>query len=83
MAEKDSTMFLRTATGLVKPWSAFDGFIYNLIAINPVIVVAFGFVNGLGIAPGGNMWLALILSGVFCTALAYVEASLISSMPRS
>lgn len=76
-------MFLRTATGLVRPWSAFDGFIYNVIAINPAIVLGFGFVNGLGIAPGGNMWLALILSGIFCTGLAYVEASLISSMPRS
>jgi amino acid transporter len=29
------------------------------------------------------MWLSLILVGIFCTALAYVEAALISSMPRS
>ncbi len=82
MAQRDA-MFLRTATGLVRPWSSFDGFIYNLIAINPAIVLGFGFVNGLGIAPGGNMWLAIAAMGVFCTALAYVEASMISSMPRS
>jgi amino acid transporter len=48
-----------------------------------MVVLAFGFVNGLAIAPAGNMWLALILVGIFCTALAYVEASLISAMPRS
>jgi amino acid transporter len=83
LAAKESTTFLRTATGLVRPWSSLDGFIYNVLAINPAIVLGFGFVNGLGIAPGGNMWLALVISLVFCTGLAYVEAALISSMPRS
>lgn len=84
MAKKESTMFLRTATGLVRPWSALDGFIYNVIAISPVIVFGFSLVNSFGIAPAGNMWLALLISGFFCTAgIAYFEAALISSMPRS
>jgi amino acid transporter len=81
--EKKPSLFLRTATGLVRPWSAWDGFIYNIFAVNPFIIFAFSIVNGLGIAPDCNMTLALFIVGVFSIFLAYNEASLISTMPRS
>jgi APA family basic amino acid/polyamine antiporter len=81
--EKKPSLFLRTATGLVRPWSAWDGFIYNVLAIQPCVVLAFSFLNGLAIAPAGDMILALLITGIFCTFLAFNEAGLIATMPRS
>ncbi len=82
MGEK-SSIFLRTATGLVKPWSIWDAYIYNVFAVNPFLIYGFAFVNALGVVPGGNMWTALAIVGIATIFLAYNEAGLISTMPRS
>lgn len=83
MEMEKKTMFLRTATGLVRPWSTWDGYIYNLFAVNPFIIYGATFVNGFGLSPGANMWLALLIVAVTSTFLSYNEAALISTMPRS
>jgi len=77
------SLFLRDATGLLKPWSLWDGYIYNVFAVNAFLIYGATFVNGYGISPGVNMWLALIIVAVTSTFLAYNEAALIASMPRS
>jgi amino acid transporter len=82
-AEERPALFLRKATGLVRPWSYWDGFIYNTLAVNALVITSFSFVNGYGIAPAGNMLLAILIAGIFTIFLAYNQASLIATMPRS
>jgi amino acid transporter len=82
MGDKSSSLFLRTATGLVKPWAVKDGFMYNFYAVTPLCLGYLFIVNGLGLSQG-NMALALLIALFFCAFLAFQEASLISTMPRS
>jgi len=79
--EKESTLFLRKATGLVRSWSVFDAFIYaffsiNLITLGLYIFSQMYYLDG-GILP------ALIISAVFIIFEVIVYAALIAVMPRA
>jgi amino acid transporter len=76
-------LFLRKATGVVRAWSPVDGWMYNVIAINPVIMIALTYVMAAWLFPGGDMVLAIIICGIFCTFEAVVQAALNSTLPRS
>jgi hypothetical protein len=43
MSSKDTTLFLRKATGLVRAWSVFDAFIYAFFSINLITLGLYSF----------------------------------------
>jgi amino acid transporter len=76
------TLFLRSATGLVRAWSLFDSFIYSALSIN---VVTLGFyIWSFGIFfPGANLVTALLITTPFIILEVIAYAALISVMPRA
>src|SRR3954467_4990313 len=75
--------FQRRSSGLVRDFSPTDSWMYNVLAMNPVIVGAFTF--GLVILPypHASLWLSFIIAGLFCCAEAVAYALFTSAMPRS
>jgi APA family basic amino acid/polyamine antiporter len=79
--EKESTLFLRKATGLVRSWSVFDAFIYAFFSINLITLGLYIFSQMYYL--DGGMLPALIISGVFIIFEVVVYAGLIAVMPRA
>jgi amino acid transporter len=79
--EKESTLFLRKATGLVRSWSVFDAFIYAFFSINLITLGLYIFSQMYYL--DGGMLPALIISGVFIIFEVVVYAALIAVMPRA
>jgi APA family basic amino acid/polyamine antiporter len=78
---KETSLFLRKATGLVRAWSVFDAFVYALFSINLITLGLYIFswmyyFQG-GLLPG------LIISAVFIIFEVIVYAALIAVMPRA
>jgi basic amino acid/polyamine antiporter, APA family len=78
-----SGVFLRKASGVVRAWSPFDGWIYNVFAINVVISLGFGFYTALVGFPSGSLPWAIIIAGVMCLFHGVTYAVLVGTMPRS
>src|SRR5438874_2675048 len=76
-------LFLRKATGRVKGWSKFDAFLYSFMSVNFVTLGLFFALSVLAFVPTGQVFPALLMSGVFVTFLVITYASLISVMPRA
>ena len=76
------SMFVRKASGLVRSWSVFDGFIYAFFSINLVTLGFFIFAFAPYI-PEGNLITAIILSGIFIIFEIFVYALLVAVMPRA
>lgn len=91
MAEDESTHvdsgapspFVRQASGVIRSWSPLDGFIYNMLAINVVIMLAFAYYQSAVGFPNGNLTWALVIAGIFCIAEGITYAILVATMPRS
>lgn len=85
MAEvgESPTLFLRKATGLVKGWSRFDAFVYSFLSVNFVTLGLFFSLAVTGYVPKGQVFSAIIISGVFVSFLVLTYAMLISVMPRA
>src|SRR5689334_11673486 len=81
-APRGGSLFVRNATGLVRSWATFDGFLYSYFSINIVALGFFAFAYGY-IFPGGNLLTAIIVSGIFVLFEVVVYAALISAMPRA
>ncbi len=79
--EKESTLFLRKATGLVRSWSVFDAFIYAFFSINLITLGLYIFSQMYYL--DGGMLPALIISAVFIIFEVIVYAALIAVMPRA
>jgi len=78
---EDKSLFLRRASGMVRAWNVFDGFIYCLYADS--IFVAAALTYGLSWPwPDGNIPLSIILICVAVYPAAIVYAMLSSTMPR-
>ena len=75
-------LFVRNATGLVRSWATFDGFLYSFFSINIVSLGFFAFASG-WLFPGGSLITAIIISGVFVLFEVVVYAALISVIPRA
>src|SRR5215213_7065560 len=75
-------LFQRKATGLLRGWSVWDGFIYAVVAINLVTLGLFIFSYAPFIPDGALIW-AIILSGLYLVFQAVTYASLIAVMPRA
>jgi APA family basic amino acid/polyamine antiporter len=75
-------LFQRKATGLLRGWSVWDGFIYAAFSINLVTLGLFIFSYAPFIPDGALIW-AIVLSGLYLVFQAVTYASLIAVMPRA
>jgi len=79
---KESGLFVRQATGLVRAWSIFDAFVYAFFSVNLITLglYIFSFAPYL---PNAHLVPAIIISTIFIIFLVIVYAMLISVMPRA
>src|SRR5215207_3384085 len=75
--------FARKASGLVRDFSQVDAWIYNVLALNLVVLIAFFYVGGIVTFPHASLWGAVVVCGVLCTFEAIVYAFFMAIMPRS
>lgn len=75
-------LFQRKATGLLRGWSVWDGFIYATFSINLITLGLFIFSYAPFIPDGSLIW-AIALSGAYLVFQAITYASLIAVMPRA
>ena len=75
-------LFQRKATGLLRGWSVWDGFIYAAFSINLITLGLFIF-SYAPFIPGGALIWAIVLSGLYLVFQAITYASLIAVMPRA
>jgi APA family basic amino acid/polyamine antiporter len=76
-------VFARKASGLVREFSQLDAWIYNVLALNLVVLIALAYVAATATFPQSSLWLAIVICGVFCTFEAIAYAFFITMMPRS
>jgi APA family basic amino acid/polyamine antiporter len=76
-------VFLRKASGVYRSWSPLDGWIYNVLAMNVVVMIGFTYYSATYLFPGGKLWLAILICGVFCMIEGVTYAILTATMPRS
>jgi amino acid transporter len=75
--------FARKASGLVREFSQLDAWIYNVLALNLVVLIALAYVAVTATFPHASPWLGVVICGVFCTFEAIVYAFFLTIMPRS
>src|SRR5918912_2148896 len=75
-------LFQRKATGLLRGWSVWDGFIYAAFSINLITLGLWIFSFAPFIPDGALIW-AIVLSGLYLVFQAITYASLIAVMPRA
>jgi APA family basic amino acid/polyamine antiporter len=75
-------LFQRKATGLLRGWSVWDGFIYAAFSINLITLGLFIFSLAPFLPDGSLIW-AIILAGLYLVFQAVTYASLIAVMPRA
>ena len=75
--------FTRKASGLVREFSQLDAWIYNVLALNLVVLIALAYVAATATFPHASLWLAVVICGVFCTFEAIAYAFFLTIMPRS
>src|ERR671915_1920949 len=75
-------LFQRKATGLLRGWSVWDGFIYAAFSINLITLGLFIFSYAPFIPDGALIW-AIVLAGLYLIFQAITYASLIAVMPRA
>jgi amino acid transporter len=76
-------VFLRKASGVYRSWSPLDGWIYNVLAMNVVVMISFTYYTATYLFPSGNLTWAIIITGIICTFEALVYAMMTAAMPRS
>src|SRR5206468_7877394 len=76
-------LFLRKATGLVKGWNRFDAFVYSFLSVNLITLGFFGALSFAPFFPDGQLFPAVLITGVLVTFLVITYASLIAIMPRA
>jgi len=79
---EEKGLFARTATGLVRGWSVWDGFVYAAFSINLVTLGLYAFSFAPFIPEKGLLW-AVVLSGAYLVFQAITYSSLIAAMPRA
>jgi basic amino acid/polyamine antiporter, APA family len=75
------TLFVRKASGLIKGWSAYDGFLYAFFACN--VIVGFVGISYCAFIPGGSLFWGIVIATAFIMLEVVVYAVLTSAMPRS
>jgi APA family basic amino acid/polyamine antiporter len=74
-------VFTRRASGLVRVMSPYSAFAYNVLNIG--IIFPWVYITTIALYPNANIWLGIVITGVFTSFLAVVYAGLASAMPRT
>jgi APA family basic amino acid/polyamine antiporter len=82
-ASEKPGIFLRKASGVVKAFSPFDAYAYNVLANNAVYLGAIAFLTAAWAMPGGSMGLSIIITTILTGFLVVVYAFLQASFPRT
>src|SRR3712207_4238920 len=75
-------LFQRKATGLLRGWSVWDGFIYATFSINLITLGLLGL-SYAPFVPDGSLIMAVILAGLYLIFQTVTYAALIAVMPRA
>ncbi len=73
----------RKASGLVREFSQLDMWIYNVIALNVVVLISLAYVTAAVTFPHATIWAAVVICGVLCTFEGAVYAFFLALMPRA
>jgi basic amino acid/polyamine antiporter, APA family len=82
-AEAPITPFIRKASGLVRDFSVWDSWIYNCLAINPIVSGTVSFFLVTTTYPRASLPLALLIAGAFCIFEAVAYSCFQAIMPRT
>src|SRR5216117_706476 len=74
-------VFTRRASGLVRVMSPYSAFAYNVL--NMGVIFPWVYITTLSVFPNANVWVGIIVTGLFTGFLAVVYAGLASAMPRT
>lgn len=81
-AQAESSLFVRKASGLIKSWSPFDGFVYAFFAVTPISAFySWTFVSWAGFK--GSIFWGAIIAAIVVTLMCVVYAALITAVARS
>ena len=83
VSEPSSKLFVRNATGLVRGVPSKSSIIINFIPGHPTQTLAAVFFFALTLAPGGNVYLGILLVLPMTLAFSYAFGLLTSMIPRS
>src|SRR5918992_144970 len=75
-------LFQRKATGLLRGWSVWDGFIYAAFSINLITLGLLGL-SYAPFVPDGSLIMAVLLAGLYLIFQTVTYAALIAVMPRA
>jgi amino acid transporter len=82
-AQEDASLYTRRATGLVRQVSPRSALVFNLAAAPAPFILAVAIFFTFGVAPGGNIYIALTAGYLFGAAIAVMVAILTTALPRS
>lgn len=68
---------------MYRSWSIFDAWVYNFFCMNIVVNLAVTYYFATVVFPGGKIWVAILICGIFCTIEAVTYAILSHTMPRT
>jgi amino acid transporter len=80
---KDSNLFVRNATGMVRDVSSTTSFVINFTPGSPAQGLGAGLLFALALFPGGNFYLALLFAVPMMLSWAYAYGLLTAAMPRT
>lgn len=76
-------LFIRNATGLVREVRPLSSLVINYIVGSPVQVLGAGLFFALGLYPGGNLFLGLLIITPMMLAYSYTFGLMTAAIPRS
>src|SRR6266568_1467691 len=83
-SSSSSSLYVRQSSGLVREASVLDAIIFNAVFSAPVgATLAFGILYALGLFPGADLVLALLIAFVVNIPVCIMMSMLASAMPRT
>ncbi len=81
---KETSIFVRQSSGLVREASALDAMIFNAVFSAPVgATLAFGIFYALGTSPGADLVTALLIAFIVNIPVCIMMSMMASAMPRT
>src|SRR5712692_7407314 len=81
---KQTSLFVRQSSGLVREASAIDAIIFNAVFSAPVgATLAFGIFYALGTSPGADLVTALLIAFIVNIPVCIMMSMMASAMPRT
>jgi amino acid transporter len=81
--DQDERVFIRQSTGLVRAVGVREALVYNCMITTIVLGAALTFLLAPYAYPHANLWLGVVIAGVFTAVMMVAYAIMSSAMPRS